>query len=151
MPSFEMPATLPCPFCGADASAKWVMHEKRGKSVLVECSREGECPSPHWEEAADEHESDENCVKSVIGFWNTRAADWSEEGWQSMQGPKPAGVVLGYTIQRAMERKLAEAAGITHYDPYALVRWHKGQWRDPVNSRIYMVRAWKRLSPPRWL
>lgn len=72
--AIPMPETLPCPFCGADASACWVMDEKEGKSMRVECSRNGECPSPSWKEPADHYETDAQCVASVIRFWNRRAA-----------------------------------------------------------------------------
>lgn len=72
--AIPMPETLPCPFCGADASACWVMDEKEGKSMRVECSRNGECPSPSWKEPADHYEADAECVASVIRFWNRRAA-----------------------------------------------------------------------------
>jgi hypothetical protein len=65
-----------CPFCGADAEAKWVMDEKFGKSIRVSCSRDGECPSPSWTEACEDHGTDADCLVSVLQFWNTRAADW---------------------------------------------------------------------------
>lgn len=149
----DMPPTLPCPFCGADAEAKWMMDPQFGKAMHVGCSRDGECPSPAWQEAASDHEDDATCVSSVIGFWNTRAADWGEEGWQSMRGPKPKVPVLVYTTQRAAERKLADAIGVDAepHQPYAIALWRKGQWRDIRDGRIYMARAWKHLSPPKWL
>jgi hypothetical protein len=68
-----MSATLPCPFCGADATVGWVVDEADGKSLRVECSRDGGCPSPWWQEPASHYESDADCVKGVIGFWNMRA------------------------------------------------------------------------------
>lgn len=74
--TITMPALLPCPFCGADASMTWVMDEKWGKSVRVECSRDGECPSPSWQEATSDAEHDADCVAGVARFWNTRATDW---------------------------------------------------------------------------
>lgn len=147
--SVPMPETLPCPFCGADASAGWVMDAKDGKSLRVACSREGECPSPEWQEPASEYEGDGECVASVIRFWNQRSGDWSH-GWTQPSGKKPAGPVLVNITERASER-IAAAIG---YDPYryAIARWQKGQWRDVVNGRIYRVRAWRHIAPPpdRW-
>ncbi len=149
----EMPATLPCPFCGADADAGWVVHPTDGKSFRVKCSRDGECPSPQWEEASKHHEDDATCVKSVVYFWNTRAADWSEEGWQFNRGARPKVPVLVYTVQRAAEKNLARAIGVdapTH-QPYAIAQWQRGEWRDVVNGRIYRVRAWRHLVGPKWI
>jgi len=74
-----------CPFCGADAQIKWTFCDaaaKRGegeKALRVSCSREGECPSPSWEEVCSEHEDDAECLVSVVTFWNTRAEDWSAD------------------------------------------------------------------------
>lgn len=69
----------PCPFCGADGHVSWVMHEKFGKSIRVQCSRDGECPSPSWTEYCEDHESDADCLQSVVRFWNTRAEDWASD------------------------------------------------------------------------
>jgi len=72
-----------CPFCGADAQIKWTFCDaaaKRGegeKALRVSCSRDGECPSPSWEEVCSEHDDDAACLVSVVTFWNTRAEDWS--------------------------------------------------------------------------
>lgn len=85
MSMLDMIELKPCPFCGADASLKWVLDDKAihnghgGKTLRVSCSRDGECPSPHWAEAADEHEDDAACLVSITSFWNTRAYDWSSD------------------------------------------------------------------------
>lgn len=85
MTMLDMIDLKPCPFCGADARLKWVLDDRAihnghgGKSLQVSCSREGECPSPTWTEAADEHEDDAACLVSVTQFWNTRAEDWEPE------------------------------------------------------------------------
>jgi len=74
-----------CPFCGADALLKWVLDDRSihnghgGKTLRVSCSRDGECPSPSWDEHADEHEDDVACLVSVTGFWNTRADNWEPD------------------------------------------------------------------------
>ena len=79
----ELATLKQCPFCGADAHIKWSFCDaaaKRGegeKAIRVSCSREGECPSPSWEEVCLEHEDDAACLDSVVTFWNTRAEDWS--------------------------------------------------------------------------
>ena len=72
----EMVELKPCPFCGADADARWVLDKEFGKSIRVRCSREGECPSPTWVEASEDHEDDAALLDSVSRFWNTRADDW---------------------------------------------------------------------------
>lgn len=82
MDTIEMVPLKPCPFCGADATAKWVMDETAmenghgGKAIRISCSREGMCPSPTWCEPCDEHENDAECMMSVSSFWNQRAEDW---------------------------------------------------------------------------
>ena len=79
MDLLEMIPLKPCPFCGADAEMKWTMHEKFGKTMRVACSRDGECPSPSWEEYCEEYETDAECLESVSRFWNTRAEDWAAD------------------------------------------------------------------------
>lgn len=76
MDFLQLAEIKPCPFCGEDASLKWVMDDKFGKSIRVSCSRDGECPSPSWTEACEDHISDADCLVSVSNFWNTRAEDW---------------------------------------------------------------------------
>lgn len=145
-----MPETLPCPFCGADAEAPWIADEKLGKCFCVRCSRDGECPSPNWMEDARGHESDQELVDSCVTFWNTRAVDWSDDGWQSFQGPKPKVPVLVFTVPTATERRAMKALGdqAPEYWPYAIARWRKGKWRDVRDGQIYLVRAWKHLNKP---
>lgn len=81
----EIPSLKPCPFCGADAHIAWSScgaASKRGeseKAIRVSCSREGECPSPSWEEVCSEHEDDAACLDSVVTFWNRRAEDWAPD------------------------------------------------------------------------
>lgn len=81
----DMAELKPCPFCGADASMKWVLDDfaihngHGGKSLKVFCSREGECPSPEWHEPTSDHEDDVECLISVTSFWNTRAEDWEPQ------------------------------------------------------------------------
>lgn len=78
----EMVDLKQCPFCGADAEMRWVLDDvgvhngHGGKAIRVSCSREGECPSPSWQEVCNEHEDDATCLHSVARFWNTRADDW---------------------------------------------------------------------------
>ena len=85
MTMLDMVELKPCPFCGADASLKWVLDDFAfqnglgGKSLRVSCTRDGECPSPSWTEPASEHESDVDCLKSVTRFWNRRAEDWASD------------------------------------------------------------------------
>lgn len=150
MTHVPMPALLPCPFCGADAVAEWVMHEAWGRSIRVACSRDGECPSPEWVEAASGYENDASAVAGVCAFWNTRSADWTLDGWQRVTGPKPRGPVLVCTTQRAAERR-SDAAGQALHQPYAIAQWYDGQWRDVLDGRIYRVQAWRYLRAPGWL
>jgi hypothetical protein len=74
----------PCPFCGADAALTWIMGSG-GKGIRASCSREGECPSPTWDEPTGEHENDAACLDSVVTFWNTRADDWQPEELMALQ------------------------------------------------------------------
>jgi hypothetical protein len=85
----DMPEnTLPCPFCGSDADVRWVVADfearivhstatrTSGKCILIECSGnaiEGACVSPRWFEDVSDYESDADCVKSAVEFWNRRA------------------------------------------------------------------------------
>lgn len=84
MAMIDMVELKRCPFCGADASMKWVLDDHAihnghgGKSLQVSCSREGECPSPKWTETASDHEGDAECLASVARFWNTRADEWAD-------------------------------------------------------------------------
>lgn len=75
----EMAELKPCPFCGADAELRWVLDKEFGNSIRVRCSREGECPSPTWAEALEDHEDGAALLDSVTRFWNTRAEDWAAD------------------------------------------------------------------------
>ena len=75
----EMVELKPCPFCGADAELRWVLDKEFGNSIRVRCSREGECPSPTWVEALEDHEDGAALLDSVTRFWNTRADDWAND------------------------------------------------------------------------
>ena len=75
----EMVELKPCPFCGADAELRWVLDKEFGNSIRVRCSREGECPSPKWAEALEDHEDAASLLDSVTRFWNTRAEDWAAD------------------------------------------------------------------------
>lgn len=75
----EMVELKPCPFCGADAELRWVLDKEFGNSIRVRCSREGECPSPAWAEALEDHEDGAALLDSVTRFWNTRSEDWAAD------------------------------------------------------------------------
>jgi hypothetical protein len=84
MDILKLPHLKNCPFCGADAELSWVM-SAGGKAICVSCSRDGECPSPTWQEDTSEHENDATCLDSVVTFWNTRAEDWQPEELMALQ------------------------------------------------------------------
>ncbi len=129
---------LPCPFCTADGQAGWVIDDKEGLSFEVSCSRDGECPSPKWREAASGYETNAECAASVIGFWNARGVN--PDGWHGRCGKKPKVPVLVF-----VDPPKETVSGVPHF-PWAIARWYQAQWRDVRDGRIYHgVARWRYL------
>lgn len=140
MTEAEIVPPLPCPFCKADGRAVWVIDDKEGLSFEVSCSREGECPSPTWREAASHYETNAECAVSVINFWNNRSVD--PDGWHyGSKGKKPKVPVLVFTERRPTDY---DVPGVPYF-PWAIARWHRAQWRDVRDGRIYHVSRWRYL------